>query len=55
MDGVIASRILIKVDVMVTMRNSGTGQSTIQVDGYLNLPGLSSDRIDTWFNYARRN
>lgn len=36
-------RVLIWVDVMVTMRNSGTaGQLTIRVDGYLfNHPGTS--------------
>jgi hypothetical protein len=40
---VIAPRVLIWVDVMVTMRNSGTaGQLTIRADGYLfNRPGTS--------------
>jgi hypothetical protein len=40
----IASRVLIWVGVMVTMRNSGTGQLTIRADG---LSRDSSDRIDS--------
>ena len=48
------ARVLIWVGVMVTMRNSGTGQLTIQVDHRRTIP-LSSNRIDTWFNYANVN